>query len=178
MIPLSRRLQLPPQEQISGHSQHHKDDYQRHNVQGEVGVQHVEFLQSGLWRLEVTIGLVTLQLFPAKRVRGQCGAFEAVADVRQIGNPAKVYRNGVEGDKEAGEEQERYRHDGRQKDTVLNVHSGTNDKANGLCDKGDHQTRGQEHGEAEHFHGLRCEIVDDRHINHAEDSLKVKNKGY
>lgn len=48
--------------------------------------------------------LMTLQLGPVERVCRQSGTLESVSDVRQICNPAQVYRDRVERDEETAEQ--------------------------------------------------------------------------
>lgn len=78
---LSGGLQLPAQEQEGSNSQHHKNDDQRHNVEREVSVQHVELLERGRGRLEMTVHLVTLELFATVRVGGQSSSLKTVTNV-------------------------------------------------------------------------------------------------
>lgn len=85
---LSRGLQLPAQEEVRGNAQNHEDDNERNNIECEVGVDHVQFLECGERRLEVTVGLEAPKFLATITVGGQSGAFETVADVGEIGDPA------------------------------------------------------------------------------------------
>lgn len=158
---LSGGSELPPQEQERGDSQHDKDDHQRHDVEREVGVQHVQLLERGGRRLEVTVHLVALELFATVRVRGEGGSLESVPDVGQVGDPPQVNWNGVERNEEAGEQQEWDRHDRREEHTVLDVHGCAHDQTDTLSDERNEQTRAKEHCEPEPLHRLGREVVHD-----------------
>lgn len=85
---LSRGLQLPTQEEVSGNSQNHKDYNERNNIECEVSVDHIQFLQCGDRRFEVTVGLEAPEFLATVAVGGQSGAFETVANVRKVSDPA------------------------------------------------------------------------------------------
>lgn len=152
--PLSGRTEFPTKEQIGGDTQNDKDTDKRNNVECEAGVQHVQFLECGDGRLEMAVRLVALEFLALERVGGQCGALEAVSDVRQVGDPAQVNGNGVKRDEETAEQEERHGHDGCEEHTVLDIHGGTNNKTDGLGDERDEQTGAQEHRVAIQLHRL------------------------
>lgn len=119
----------------------------------------------------MAIGLEALQLLAAIAVRGQGGALEPVADVRQVGDPAQVHGNRVKADEEAGEQQEGHGHDRGQEDAVLHVHRGSHDQTYALGHERDEQARGEEHEEPEPLHRLVREVVHDGHVHATENSL-------
>jgi len=125
----------------------------------------------------VAVNLEAPQLLAAIPVGGQSSALKSVPDVRQICDPPQVYWYSVEGDKEAGKQQEGHGHDGGQENTVLHIHGSTNHQSNGLSDKRDEEAGRQEHGEAEELPRLRSEVIDDRHVDNAEDCLEEKVTG-
>lgn len=54
---LSRRLQLPAKEQVRSYSQNDEYQNQSENVEGEVGVQHVQLFEGRFGIFEVTVDL-------------------------------------------------------------------------------------------------------------------------
>lgn len=64
-----------------------------------------------MWVLEVAISLEALQLLTSITVGSKCSCLKAISDVREICDPSKVNGNGIEGDKETGEKEERNGHD-------------------------------------------------------------------
>lgn len=83
----------------------------------------------------MTVDLETLELLTAVTVGGKSCAFESISDVGQVSDPSKVNRNGVEGHEESREQKEWYGHDRCQEDTVLYIHSCSNNQSNTLCDE-------------------------------------------
>lgn len=166
-------LQLPSQEQERSDSEYDEDHNQSDEVEFDVRVEHVEFLQRGFWRLEVTVGLEAFELLALKSISGQGSCLKAIPNVGQIRDPSKVNWNGVERDEESGEEEERNGHHWSQKDSILHVHRGSNHQTHALSDEGNQQTRGKEHSVSRELHGLRREVVDDRHVDEAENRLKA-----
>lgn len=132
-------LQLPTQKHERSDSQHHEDDNQSYDIQGDVWFEHIKFLQRRCWWFKVTISLETLKLLTFKAVSGQSGRFESISNVRQVSDPSKVDWNSVEGNKESGEEKEWNWHDWCEEDAVLNIHSGANHKTHALSLKKDHR---------------------------------------
>jgi hypothetical protein len=125
-------------------------------------------------RLEVTVGLEALELLASVAVGGESSCLKAIANVREIRDPAQIDWNGVERDEEAGEEEEGHGHDGGEEHTVLDIHGRADDETNTLSDKRDEQAGGEEEAVAEPLHGLRCEVIDDRDVDEAEDCLEME----
>lgn len=119
----------------------------------------------------MTVHLVALELFATVRVGSQGSSLESIPDVRQVGDPPKIDWNGVKRDEEPGEQQEWNRHHRSEEHTVLDVHGGTDDQTHALCNEGNQQTGSQEHCETEPLEWLGREVVHDRYVEDAEDSL-------
>lgn len=173
---LSRRLNLPAQEQEGGGSQDQEDCDQGNNVQCKVGVQHVQLLQCRRGGLEVAIRLEALQLLATVTISGQSGALESVTDVGQVCDPAQVHRYRIEADEEAGEQEEGHGHDRGQEDTILHVHCGSHNQTHTLRHEGDEQAGRQEHEEPEPLHRLCREVVHNGHVHATENRLKGKER--
>lgn len=102
------RPQLPPEEQIGRNPEYEEYNNKGNYVDSVIRVLHVQLLQRRLRRLKVAVFRGARELWPVEAVSCEGCALETVSDVRKIRDPPEVDGNGVEGDEEAGEEQERH----------------------------------------------------------------------
>ena len=115
------------QDNIAGHSYQNKEDQQTNNRQVVGTLTEVELFQK-----LISVAIMAVRLRAGERrsiipVNGQHGSFERVAKETNVGDPRHVRRNGVEVDKESGEEQERNGACRCHKDGHLDVESGSDE---------------------------------------------------
>lgn len=86
---LSIYLSLSPQSdsknKIANDPKDDKECQKRHHIDPKDPLVQGHLLQELVWILEVTIGHGALQWLSVKSINGQHGAFEAIADVGDVG---------------------------------------------------------------------------------------------
>ena len=99
--------QFPFEDEERRETQDDEEAHQNDDVDPVEGVTHVELFEELDGRFVVAVGLRTVQIGTVVAVDSQQRAFEAVAHVCHVRQPAQVRRDGVERHEEAGEEQDR-----------------------------------------------------------------------